>query len=253
MKGCDSAYEPSLAQAQAAKLEGITWWAFYISGPGALHNWSAVGTVALQEAGLIPLPIYLPAMAGGKIASRTPAADAQAFVSAYRSRGVDGAGALDTEASMRGDPWTAEYEQLFTQEMGSLGQTAITYAGGFTLESPPTATYRWWIIQSTSPASTECYQNGNGGVDGVEVDFDYAGDELPLAHFGYEQGQPNREEEMFVRDPGTGEICLCGSSGAVNLGTDWPAVLAAYSAAGVPLVLIESASLQARFVAIASH
>jgi hypothetical protein len=58
---------------------------------------------------------------------------------------------------------------------------------------------------------------------------------------------------MFVRNPDTGEICLCSPSGAVNLGTDWPAVQTAYSAAGAPLVLVESASLQALFLNIASH
>ena len=58
---------------------------------------------------------------------------------------------------------------------------------------------------------------------------------------------------MFVRNPTTGEICLCGPSGAVNLGADWPTVQDAYQSAGVPLVLIESASLQARFIAIAAN
>jgi beta-galactosidase len=61
------------------------------------------------------------------------------------------------------------------------------------------------------------------------------------------------EEEMFVRNPTTGEICLCSPSGAVNLGNNWPAVVAAYQAAGVPLVVVESAPLQALFIAIASR
>jgi beta-galactosidase len=64
---------------------------------------------------------------------------------------------------------------------------------------------------------------------------------------------PTKEVEMFVRDPGSGEICLCSPAGAFNLGNDWPAVQAAYQAAGVPLVLIESATLLARFSKIALH
>ena len=56
-----------------------------------------------------------------------------------------------------------------------------------------------------------------------------------------------RQVEMFVRDPGSGEICLCSPAGAFNLGNDWPAVQAAYQTAGVPLVVIESATLLARF------
>ena len=37
---------------------------------------------------------------------------------------------------------------------------------------------------------------------------------------------------MFVRNPSTGEVCLCGPAGAVNRGKDWSAVLDAYAAAG---------------------
>ncbi|HTT88106.1 MAG TPA: glycoside hydrolase family 2 TIM barrel-domain containing protein [Acidimicrobiales bacterium] len=63
----------------------------------------------------------------------------------------------------------------------------------------------------------------------------------------------NLEEDMFVRNPSTGEVCLCGPSGAVNLGTDWPAIQAAYAAAGAAVPLVESAELQERFLNIASH
>ena len=68
-----------------------------------------------------------------------------------------------------------------------------------------------------------------------------------------EKSSMNLEEEMFVRNPATGEICLCGPSGAVNLGNDWPAVQAAYAAAGAQIPLVESAELQQRFLAISSH
>lgn len=255
LKGCDSAFEPTLAQARAAGAQGIAWWGFYIAGPGALHNWSEAGTEVLRQAGLLPLPIYVPAMSGGRIASQAPEADAQAFVAAYRGRSIDGAGALDTEASMRGDTFTADYERRFTSEMEFLGQDAVTYAGGFTMQSPPSAPFVWWVVNSTEPPPDEAYQAALGEIDGIEVDFDYAGEGFPFAHFGYQLGHlPFTEvEEMFVRNPDTGEITLCTASGAVNLGNDWPAVVTAYKAAGVPLVLVESASLQERFLSIASR
>ncbi len=63
----------------------------------------------------------------------------------------------------------------------------------------------------------------------------------------------DREGDMFVRNPITGEVCLCGPSGAVNLGNQWPAILAAYTAAGAPVPLVDSAELQQRFLHIASH
>ena len=56
----------------------------------------------------------------------------------------------------------------------------------------------------------------------------------------------NLEEEIFVRSPSTGEVCLCGPSGGVNLGSDWPTVQAAYAAAGLQIPLVESAELQQR-------
>ena len=253
MKGYDSESEPSLAQAHAAKANGITWWGFYIRGPGARHDWSESGTTTLEQAGILPLPIFVPALtSGGLISSQTPETDAQEFVAAYRARGIEGAGALDTEAEMRGDPWTSLYEQRFTAEMGTLAQAAITYAGGFTMGSPlvPAAPHKWWINVPGDPAPADCYQNGGGTVEGISVDYDFAGDDFPVAHFGH---KPITEVDMFVRNPDTGEICLCGPSGAVNLGSDWPTIQAAYKAAGVPLVLVESASLQARFTAIATY
>ncbi|HET9059362.1 MAG TPA: hypothetical protein VFN61_05535 [Acidimicrobiales bacterium] len=254
-RGCDSAGEPTPAQARSARSLGITWWAFYIAGPGALHNWSDKGTTVIKDAGLLPLPIYVPRMGNGLIASRTPEVDAETFVAAYHSRGIDGAGVLDTEASMRDDPWTAQYERRFSAKMMLLRQAPITYAGGFSMQAPPSAPYKWWVVASTSPGTDEAFQEGQGDLAGIAVDFDYAGAQFPFAHFGF---KPHPKltpevEEMFVRNPDTGEICLCGPSGAVNLGNDWTAVEAAYGAAGVPLVVVESASLQAAFLHIASH
>lgn len=255
VQGCDSAYEPTPAQASAGRQQGLKWWAFYIAGPGALHNWSEAGTATLRVAGFLPLPVYVPAMAAGLISSRAPEADVQAFVAAYRGRGIDGAGVLDTEASMRGDPYTIQYEQRFTTKMEALGQQAVTYAGGFTLQSPPSAPYVWWVIDATNPPPDQAYQARQGQVAGLAVDFDYAGEGFAFAHFGYEIGHPPgvEVEDMFVRNPETGEICLCSASGAVNLGNDWPSIVEAYKASGVPLVLVESATLQQRFLAIASH
>ena len=58
---------------------------------------------------------------------------------------------------------------------------------------------------------------------------------------------------MFVRNPSTGEVCLCGPAGAVNLRKDWSAVLDAYAAAGAKTSPVESAGLQELFLKIASH
>jgi hypothetical protein len=69
--------------------------------------------------------------------------------------------------------------------------------------------------------------------------------------------QPKEEEMLFVRDPNSGpndgEICLCSPAGAFNVGNAWTAIKAAYAAAGVPVVLVEDAGLQAAFRAISYH
>jgi hypothetical protein len=50
-------------------------------------------------------------------------------------------------------------------------------------------------------------------VGALKVDLDYAGESFPFAHFGYQPARvPFTEvEEMFVRNPGTGEITLCSA------------------------------------------
>jgi hypothetical protein len=190
-KGCDSAEVPSETQIETAIQQGVNWWGFYVAGPGAYHNWPASGIDVLRKGGISKgLPIYVPQMSYGKIVSQTPEADAQGFVGVYRLMGVDGAGVLDTEESMRGDPWTAQYERRFAAELRNLGQADITYAGGFTLDNPPSATYRWWIIDSDNPPSGVCYQQGQSSFAGLEVDVDYAGDDFPLALFTQPHPQP---------------------------------------------------------------
>jgi hypothetical protein len=75
------------------------------------------------------------------------------------------------------------------------------------------------------------------------------------------------QDAMFVRNnsqanvPGPdgkgglapGDIALCSPAGAVKLGNDWKTIEDTYKSAGVPLVLIQSSSLLARFTAIALH
>jgi hypothetical protein len=114
---------------------------------------------------------------------------------------------------MHGDPWTAQYERRFSAKMGALGQAAVTYAGGFSMQAPPSAPYIWWVVGSSDPPAKQAYQAGPGQVGALKVDLDYAGEGFPFAHFGYQPARvPFTEvEEMFVRNPGTGEITLCSA------------------------------------------
>jgi len=183
-QGCDSAQEPSIDQVQVAANMGLSFWCFYIDGPGAKHNWSTDGIATVRAGGMLTLPIYVPALTADEtIASTTPAQDAEAFIAAYQGVGVNGAGALDTEEPMRGDAATAPYTEQFCSTLKANGQADICYAGGFTVDDPPQSTYKWWIDNVQDPAPNECWQAYKSMVAGCPVDMDFAGDDFPLAHF----------------------------------------------------------------------
>lgn len=245
VRGCDSANEPTTTQAIAAASLGVRFWGAYVRGPGATHDWSLSGFHALHAAGIAPLPIYVPALdAVGHIASQTPEADADAFVAAMLAMGITGAGVLDTEASMRDDPWTATYERRFAAELSKLGQQPVTYEGGFSLAHPGWARWRWWIITGYTPPPGTAFQGGTGNIAGVEVDWDFAAPGFPFAHFIVPVHPEEAEMPMFARDPKTGVCALIRADGsAQDLGANWPAVQAAYGSAKVPMVVVERAGI----------
>jgi hypothetical protein len=65
--------------------------------------------------------------------------------------------------------------------------------------------------------------------------------------------KPKEPEVFFVRNPTTGEIDQVSPAGAVNVGNAWPAIQAAYAAAGMVPLVVPSASFQAFYRAISYH
>lgn len=62
--GLDSAYPPSFAQAQQARIAGYTWWGFYLPklpNTDPLNSWTPAQVDVLRQAGLQPVPICVPA------------------------------------------------------------------------------------------------------------------------------------------------------------------------------------------------
>ena len=172
----DSAYAPSVSQVKAALSQGITAWAFYLAGPGALHNWTNAEVDVLRQGGMtLGLPIFVPALD----LSGDPAADAAAFAAAIRGAGVSGAGALDTEASMRGNPNLVSYVYRFVTHLRSEGFTPVVYGGG---DYVPAGIAGWWIKPGggTLPPGTAA-QTSSGAIAGLPVDYDSADDAFPLA------------------------------------------------------------------------
>lgn len=172
----DSAEAPTLAQVQAALSQGITAWAFYLAGPGALHNWSDAEVDVLRQGGMtLGLPIFVPALD----LSGDPVADATAFAGAIRAAGVGPVGALDTEASMRGNPNLVSYVDAFLAQLRALGITPVVYAGGSYV---PSGVAAWWIKPGggTLPPGTAA-QTSSGSIYGLSVDYDSADDAFPFA------------------------------------------------------------------------
>jgi hypothetical protein len=178
----DSAYPPTVAQVKAALSQGITAWAFYLAGPGAFHNWTNAEVDVLRQGGLaFGLPIWVPAID----LSGDPVADAQSFAAAIRAAGVGPVGALDTEASMRGNPRLVPYVDGFVDELRREGVTQVVYGGGNYM---PSGVAPWWIKPGggTIPAGG-ALQTGGGNVAGLSVDNDAADTTFPFASLNPER------------------------------------------------------------------
>lgn len=62
--GADSAYPPTLSDAQEAFAFGIRWWGFYLNGRDGdedpLNTWTPGQVNVLRQAGIVPVPIIVP-------------------------------------------------------------------------------------------------------------------------------------------------------------------------------------------------
>lgn len=171
LKGCDSAFGPPAATVQAAIAQGVRWWAWYLNGPGAYHAWTD-GEVSVLDAFEYTLPIWVPALD----LSGNPDTDYATARAQARSLGWFGPIALDTEASMRGNPHLVSYVDGWCAAARAHGDPEVVYGGGDYIGSA----HAWWIINSQTPPVGECYQTGSGSINGTSVDWDYADLAFPL-------------------------------------------------------------------------
>ena len=201
MKGLDSAFGPTLAQAKAALADGYQFWGWYLGGAGAYHSWTDAEVAVLAEAGFTQsLPIWVPDLN----LTGVPAIDATRAVNRLSSLGWQSVIVLDTEASMRGNPHLHSYVDGFVAELRNLGVTPVVYGGG---NYVPAGVNAWWILQGIPPAGT-AYQWGSGSLAGISVDYDTAGPGFPMASLTAPTPvpiEPTKEELMsvFVAPDGT--------------------------------------------------
>jgi hypothetical protein len=185
MSGVDAATAPTVAQALAARDAGYAWVGWYCGGPGAYHNWTPAEVEVLRATGFVlSLPIWVPRIVAGRIdPSADPETDANyaAYICGH-AYGWQGVIALDTEESMRGDPFTAEYTARWCAQVERVPWQPVVYAGGFTFGDPPPAGFPWWIIPGGghAPPGT-AWQVGQDTIAGWHVDTDSIGSGFPLA------------------------------------------------------------------------
>ena len=171
--GLDSAFGPTSEQAQHALSLGYQWWGWYVGGPGAYHVWTDAEVAVLAAAGYhSSLPIWVPKLD----LSGDPIADTHTAASRSEALGWYGAVALDTEASMRGNPRLVPYVDGWNLAMQHRYGYSVVYGGGNYVGSA----HPWWIVAGRNPTLYTCYQRGTTNIAGLDCDADVAGDSFPL-------------------------------------------------------------------------
>lgn len=148
-QGLDSAYAPTLAQVQAAKAAGYTWWGFYLPklpGTDPLNGWTIAQMDVIRQGGLIPVPICVPA----------PPAPADAVQTA------------------------TEYVNL-ARQYGCPANVSVCYNGEHIMCTGPV-----WIptatgVMPTAVGPASALQWNTGTFGGLSVDFNASAPDFPAA------------------------------------------------------------------------
>ena len=175
--GCDSAFGPNPGQLAQAKDAGASWWGWYAYGEGSYHVWSDDEVNVLSAGGILTsLPICVPRLD----LTNDPVAEAEGTIVRAKNLGWNGVVALDTEASMRGNPRLVQYVTTWCESVAYVGWTPVVYGGG---NFVPQGVAAWWIIPGGfNVPARECYQvKGNLTIGGLAVDLDQTGYLFPVA------------------------------------------------------------------------
>lgn len=148
LDGLDSAYAPTLQQAQEARSQGYVWWGFYLPklpNTDPLNGWTVAQMDVLKQAGIVPVPICVPA-------PPHPADPVQL---------------------------ANEYVAL-AQQYGLNPTIAICYNGEHITASGPV----WLPVPGSKPTAVgagSAIQWGQGTIEGLSVDYNTAAADFPAA------------------------------------------------------------------------
>ncbi len=150
----DAAYPPSLAQAQTAYAQGYRGCGFYLNGKDGdedpLNTWTPAQVAVLVQAGLAPVPIWVP---DPNLASNPTNAATEAFHSAVTA--------------------------------GLSPQASVLYDGNHLAQTGQISGPVWEPIVGPPPTSVgpqSAVQWGSGNISGWSVDYNVAAPDFPFSH-----------------------------------------------------------------------
>lgn len=175
--GVDSASTPTASEAAAAAHHGIKWWGGYIGGSSASNVWSPSGWSALRQAGIEPVPIWVP----DQSFTENPVQQAHLAIRACQRAGLDGPIVLDTENSATGDPHLKSFVNAWNRTIHQAGRTSVIYDGAGYHGDGVAWLPSWGPDHRTGAGSAKQYAGATPrwGVQGG-VDLDVAGRRFPF-------------------------------------------------------------------------
>lgn len=171
--GVDSSQPPTVSEAEAAKRSGITWWGGYLGGSWHPVPWPASAWAALKDAGITPVPIWVP-----KMWVDNPVTAAKDAVAALKRSGLPTKEiALDTEAEeeqMLSPSQVKSWVDAWNRTLAQAGITSVVYDGAYNYHGTAAEWLPLWNGNATAAPGTAHQYQGDTSRFGMAVDLDVA-------------------------------------------------------------------------------
>ena len=178
--GVDSSQPPTLTQAEAAKRAGVTWWGGYLGGSWHPVPWPSSAWAALKQAGITPVPIWVP-----KMWQDNPVTAAEDAISALKGSGLPTEEiVLDTEAAeerMMSPAQVKAWVDAWNRTLAQAGYTSVVYDGAYNYHGTAVEWLPLWNGRPTAAQATAHQYQGNTSRFGLPVDLDVASPTFTLS------------------------------------------------------------------------